>query len=412
MNNRLFGFILKERRKAKGWSLENLSEDTGINKIALNRIELCKLDYKDFAYEKILNLLEFNIDEIDKINAKAIELFGAIYKKVMYISSPENEEKEFASLISFPFRSCGLVKEMYFLMKFVRKGELIKAKKQILFIERNIIYLEPEVTNLYYSLKVAYFIAKGDFGVALEVLKKIDINFEQDYQKAIIYNYFGKIYKSKREWFESFEYFNLSLNLFYKTYNFKRAIYCKMDVANMYFLLKKYTKGENLYLELLEDSKLVDVDEVILGYIYYNLCWCNLLKKEYEKTIYYGNLADSYENDIGNLKHMCLAQYELKEYELALNSIKEGIRYTPTKSENFLFFKMVQKMILDYNSSINDMIALYEKCVSVNNIECMELVLEYIVDYYEKNGEFTKLAFYQSKLIDALRNNQLVHNDE
>lgn len=412
MNNQLFSFILKERRKAKGWSLENLSEDTGINKIALNRIELCKLSYKNFDYEKILDLLEFNLDEIDKINKEAIELFLVIYKKVMYVSSFEKEEKEFISLISFPFRSCGLVKEMYFLMEYVREEDLKKAKKQLLFIERNIIYLEPELMNLYYSLKVAYFIAKGDFGVALEVLKKIDINFEQDYQKAIIYNYFGKIYKSKREWFESSEYFNLSLNLFYKTYNYKRAIYCKMDVANMYFLLKRYTKGEKLYLELLEDSKLVNVDKIILGYIYYNLSWCNLLKKEYEKTIYYGNLANSYENDIGNLKHICLAQYELKKFELALKNSKEGMRHTSAKNENFLFFKMVQKMIIDYNSSINDMVALYEKCVSAKNIECMELVLGYIVDYYEKSGNLIKLVYYQSKLIDALKYNQFVHGDE
>lgn len=404
-DNQLFGFIVKERRKAKGWSLDNFSDDTKINKIALNRIELCKLDYKDFPYDRILQLLEIDFDEVKKANQMAICIFKKLYKKAMYMNEFKDEERQILEIISSQSRKCGLIQEVFTLFISVRNQDLKKAKKQVQFIDRNIIYLENDLLCLYYSLKSTFYYSIEKYDEALLELKKIDIYSEEEYQKAVLFDYFGMIYKAKKEWIESLNYSYKAIDIYNNTYNYQRALYVKMDVGNIYVRLKKYDSGVNVFLNILEDNEVVAINSQILASVYYNLAWCYLLKKEYDNVIDYAEKSDAICFKIGNCKHKALAYYELGLTDKAMKSIDEGLMHLSKTSSDACFLKMIQALIVDYEQSITKMIETYNKFVEIDNEQGQEIVLEYIIDYYSKHQCYSKLCIYQSKMIKMLKPN-------
>ncbi|MDR7073272.1 helix-turn-helix transcriptional regulator [Fictibacillus barbaricus] len=405
-------------RKVKNLSQQELA--AGICSIPyLSKIENGVTEPSEKIKQQLAERLEINLNSINEneVLSNYVDLFYSLYQR-----DYQSADEKFHTFLETPSQSIEeeilnkIFKSIYILMTSQETLKVQVFLNEVAYIN-NVIKGEKAFYYFFARGLHSYYLKKFEesFNYFLEAEQQLENNNFQEWEKGYLFYLIAlsanQLYKN----IVALEYTKLALEVFEKTYSFKRCADCRIILGIIHLRIKNFDESTN-HLLLAETIANTFNDDVLRGAIYQNLGSIATHKGESDKAIelYYKSLKAKQNQPVS---YQLTTMYTLiKEYEKCERP-KEGLKLVNAALKlvngnpifrgfelHFMYFRHVftygnfHEVQIDF--MINDLVPYFEQ-----RGEWVYLAEYYpiIGKYFENNQKYKQASMYYSSAIEALR---------
>ncbi len=388
---------------------QSLAEKINVNKSLLYDVEAGRRSMSISLFNKITKYYGITYDHDESLYDEAYDTLIKLFQ--LYISYQPDElyklydsykAKQTIYENSKAFIFVDLINALYYLKKYEYdevKHCLNNCKDYLEIYDNNIIYL--------YAM-IWIFIRKMDTDLKeiksfiYPICNKYSLLNLDDHILGVTYYQIGRIKEASNDIFESLEYYEKSLQCFYKLNIYQRVIQVEIQKANCYFYLKQYKLAEKTYLKLYYES-------IRHGYITRakyccgNLAFIYFIQEDYKNTMKYVELARNHGGNFPDLNYYeAYIIYQTESKLIARKKIKKLIE-TEKDVRVVHTLKFIQAMLNENDKNIEKYFAYcLEDNQKINAQLDLELIYKMGIRYY-KNRDMQMSCKLMSEYIDKCK---------
>lgn len=400
MNKKQIGNFIGLVREYQLIKQESLALDVNISRPTLSKIENGIEDFDNELLNNIFSVLgiahldyEFNKEWI----YKQLEI---IFKSIVYgnqnyvavLSNLKGKVEENIYLTFYPEYKLIMMIVAYKNGDFKRFEELVEecTNDKSLYDE-----YELAIYQDFLGLKIQ---DNNEVEKSLEIFNNISLFNMPDYLCGMVEYHKGISYHHMMNFYMSIKCFESAIHYFTVAQNFNKIIYTQMIISDAFFKTGNYNLAIETAEKSLEAAYAITNNEII-RLINSNLAWFALVKGDYEKTINHVQQALLYDST----KSACYFYLAFSYFRLC--DTNKALHYIELAQENCneddLDYKMclaVKKVIKNSKNQIEYLEGLYEVIDVKKTPVYKQLILEFIMNYYDSIGDYKNLAKYSIEL--------------
>lgn len=408
MNRKLFLYfsnLIKEKRKAKELSLENLSSLTALDKGYLSKIENKivepSLDLLVNIFDKLGEKFVYDPSTLTEMNEKLDKL----YFDMIYLNEIDHSAiKESIFSQEDLFRYSPLV-DKYLITKYAYMVTTNEKRENYLPLEKeietnliNFNIIETNLLQIYYDYKGIALKNESQLNEAIKMCEKSKALGHFKYSYGMVCYHLAVIYSRQNNFLEAHNNAKESLVVFMQEFNLKRQKHSQVHLANIYSVSKQYTKADELYRDLLKCGPSEEIEYII----YLNLAW-NLIKQDrFLEAI--SELLKIREKFVVNMKWYYLLSwcyFKTSQMEESIKIIEESALVSSSDEINKSRIRVIEALISesDNKKKINLISSEYQKYLASMDNEDKKFFLEILVEEYSKIAYYKEVAKHLNELI-------------
>lgn len=393
------GYQIKNCRKYKGYSLQAVSEATGISFVRLSKFERGTEKPTAQNINKIENVLMVDFSNTDIIDNEINALMAEFKESIFYL---RNNNNYYLDLIESN-------RERYVISSNYYKILLIEYIVNVLANYDNVIKLENEIeatinhSMIDFQLFIEYRAVRKhsmkQYDSAMKLLKEALIIANDEKNMGMIYYHYGIIAHSCEQYFEAYDYLVKAKYIFDKYYSYLRSGKCDLQIGNIYIRLGRYDLALNKlnkWLKALKDTK---EERNIKAIIFRNMAWVNILMRDHEAALKLIKEAEKLSPKNGNAilyKIWCL--YKLEDYKSAYKVILNNKQLEKDKiyRDRFILFSYLVKDRNEHprKRTLDQAKKVYEQFLIEKKAGVLDFYLTILIEILEKSNETKELIYY------------------
>lgn len=393
------GYQIKNCRKYKGYSLQAVSEATGISFVRLSKFERGTEKPTAQNINKIENVLMVDFSNTDIIDNEINALMAEFKESIFYL---RNNNNYYLDLIESN-------RERYVISSNYYKILLIEYIVNVLANYDNVIKLENEIeatinhSMIDFQLFIEYRAVRKhsmkQYDSAMKLLKEALIIANDEKNMGMIYYHYGIIAHSCEQYFEAYDYLVKAKYIFDKYYSYLRSGKCDLQIGNIYIRLGRYDLALNKLNEWLKALKDTKEERNIKAIIFRNMAWVNILMRDHEAALKLIKEAEKLSPKNGNAilyKIWCL--YKLEDYKSAYKVILNNKQLEKDKiyRDRFILFSYLVKDRNEHprKRTLDQAKKVYEQFLIEKKAGVLDFYLTILIEILEKSNETKELIYY------------------
>ena len=393
------GYQIKNCRKYKGYSLQAVSEATGISFVRLSKFERGTEKPTAQNINKIENVLMVDFSNTDIIDNEINALMAEFKESIFYL---RNNNNYYLDLIESN-------RERYVISSNYYKILLIEYIVNVLANYDDVIKLENEIeatinhSMIDFQLFIEYRAVRKhsmkQYDSAMKLLKEALIIANDEKNMGMIYYHYGIIAHSCEQYFEAYDYLVKAKYIFDKYYSYLRSGKCDLQIGNIYIRLGRYDLALNKLNEWLKALKDTKEERNIKAIIFRNMAWVNILMRDHEAALKLIKEAEKLSPKNGNAilyKIWCL--YKLEDYKSAYKVILNNKQLEKDKiyRDRFILFSYLVKDRNEHPSkrTLDQAKKVYEQFLIEKKAGVLDFYLTILIEILEKSNETKELIYY------------------
>ncbi|MBS6169464.1 helix-turn-helix transcriptional regulator [Dielma fastidiosa] len=392
------GYQIKNCRKYKGYSLQAVSEATGISFVRLSKFERGTEKPTAQNINKIENVLMVDFSNTDIIDNEINALMAEFKESIFYLRN----NNYYLDLIESN-------RERYVISSNYYKILLIEYIVNVLANYDDVIKLENEIeatinhSMIDFQLFIEYRAVRKhsmkQYDSAMKLLKEALIIANDEKNMGMIYYHYGIIAHSCEQYFEAYDYLVKAKYIFDKYYSYLRSGKCDLQIGNIYIRLGRYDLALNKLNEWLKALKDTKEERNLKAIIFRNMAWVNILMRDHEAALKLIKEAEKLSPKNGNAilyKIWCL--YKLEDYKSAYKVILNNKQLEKDKiyRDRFILFSYLVKDRNEHprKRTLDQAKKVYEQFLIEKKAGVLDFYLTILIEILEKSNETKELIYY------------------
>ena len=392
------GYQIKNCRKYKGYSLQAVSEATGISFVRLSKFERGTEKPTAQNINKIENVLMVDFSNTDIIDNEINALMAEFKESIFYLRN----NNYYLDLIESN-------RERYVISSNYYKILLIEYIVNVLANYDDVIKLENEIeatinhSMIDFQLFIEYRAVRKhsmkQYDSAMKLLKEALIIANDEKNMGRIYYHYGIIAHSCEQYFEAYDYLVKAKYIFDKYYSYLRSGKCDLQIGNIYIRLGRYDLALNKLNEWLKALKDTKEERNLKAIIFRNMAWVNILMRDHEAALKLIKEAEKLSPKNGNAilyKIWCL--YKLEDYKSAYKVILNNKQLEKDKiyRDRFILFSYLVKDRNEHprKRTLDQAKKVYEQFLIEKKAGVLDFYLTILIEILEKSNETKELIYY------------------
>ena len=390
------GYQIKNCRKYKGYSLQAVSEATGISFVRLSKFERGTEKPTAQNINKIENVLMVDFSNTDIIDNEINALMAEFKESIFYLRN----NNYYLDLIESN-------RERYVISSNYYKILLIEYIVNVLANYDDVIKLENEIeatinhSMIDFQLFIEYRAVRKhsmkQYDSAMKLLKEALIIANDEKNMGMIYYHYGIIAHSCEQYFEAYDYLVKAKYIFDKYYSYLRSGKCDLQIGNIYIRLGRYDLALNKLNEWLKALKDTKEERNLKAIIFRNMAWVNILMRDHEAALKLIKEAEKLSPKNGNAilyKIWCL--YKLEDYKSAYKVILNNKQLEKDKiyRDRFILFSYLVKDRNEHprKRTLDQAKKVYEQFLIEKKAGVLDFTI--LIEILEKSNETKELIYY------------------
>lgn len=282
--------------------------------------------------------------------------------------------------------------DLFYALKACMNNERTLIKKYLLECKD---YIELYDNNVGFIYGLLWMIAE-DIDSNIDFLSetlyglynKYSLNNLNKHIEAMLYYQLGRIEETKQEdLLLALSLYDKALNAYQGLLINDRILRVKIQIANVYCLLKLYEKAKKLYFETYELA-LNEKNCSRMKSCCNNLAFIYLNQRDYEHCLYQIELARKYESKFSALNFYESYIFYKTKSQKAARTIVKGYILQESKNDGIVLrlLKLVRSMINENDDKVDYYFRLIRQdCINMKLKIDLQLVYEMVLEYYEGN---------------------------
>lgn len=397
----IFTFI---NRRKLNYDAASFAKILGVSPTTYSRIENCEISVNENLVNAILNFFGTSELQLKKELVKRNQLFQNIITELYYVNPVDDDFHELKILyeeeesIIYADQTYLLFSFIYYYLYF--DSEQIKIYDKLL--TKYFDNLSSDEKALYYNFK----------GLYVNKSKKHTFNYsyfthgltlaKDNKIKGFLYYYMGSAYFTELNYTESYFFYQLALDIFVDSMNFKKIIWTQSDIAALHIRFNKFDEGRKIAHNTLIGIKTIGGWNAFSALIYRNIAWSYLKEKEYDNSILYSQQSLEYDStNTTAYFYIVYSLYQTKQYDEVKKFVKR-IRFT---KKHFSVPSNILKILLLINDPIKGINKIESYILNPNaviDLEDFEFIwVPLVLQYYQDINDYEKIIYYQNRLLNC-----------
>lgn len=396
-----FGSIIQLNRLQNHLTLKQISQQTGLSKSYLSRVERNREGITFENAKLIFDIMDIGIVEED-INQQFEKDFQKFYEDTVYLN---NYEKSYRVILDYQDKvkaSFSYVKYLLAEMIYKLLQSELKNPREYLYIEKYFDYLEDYQKQIYYEIIGYCYIQKNMIQESMQYYDQALRQKGNTLTKAILYYYYSILLKKNNYLHQSLNLAMKARQIFAETINVPRLLQISIQIGDIYSRVGQYEEAEELTLRSLNAAHQYNLKQY-LDNIYENILRNYMRSKQYHKII-------DLENDLidkKNLHHsfcFCLsfAYYQIQQIDKAKEYIKLAKKGTYKKT------RYMKTMINAFDVYLSDkhhdkkecqLLKAYQEAKKTYDCYLIIFTAEILKDFYFKIGKEHQAYEYMEEIM-------------
>lgn len=372
---------------------QSLAEKINVNKSLLYDVEAGRRSMSISLFNKITKYYGITYDHDESLYKEAYDILIKMFQ--LYISYQPDElyklydnykAKQTIYENSKAFVFVDLINAIYYLKKYEYdevKCCLNNCKDYLEIYDNNIIYL---YVMIWIVTKKMYQDLVEIKAFLMPIYQKYSFADIDPYIKAMLYFQIGRITELEGNEIEALQYFDKSMNCYYKLNIHQRVVQNEIQKATCYFTLKQYSFAEKLYLESFEESLKHNYKFRLIPCCN-NLAFLYFVQQDYDNTLKFIELARKHGSTFPDLNYYeAYIFYKTKSKQIARHKIKKLIEIeTNVRVKHML--KLMHSMLNENENNIQKYFAYCEADNEAINANLdLQILYKMLIDYYEQHN--------------------------
>ncbi|XMB86448.1 helix-turn-helix transcriptional regulator [Mycoplasmatota bacterium WC44] len=406
LNIKSTGLVIKMNRIEESMSVRFLADLIPISPTYLSNIENGLMTPRKEILERIFKVLDIEFDLSDKLISEVKLKFDEIYQNVVRFNLSEIEEglkflkfkekwiKNSPALLDYQ-----LIRYVYFVSE-IDPNEYEETRKLEEDLRQVVKQMTGKQAQLFYQYYGVRLTTDNNLKEALESFNKSQ-KYQSEINQGMMDFHLGILYSKLNKSYESIEYTNNARLFFEKEMNYRRALYCRVNLADEYSRLKMYKLAEKFYRQIISishDLKMKDIEST--GYE--SIAWIKLLQKDYFEVSSCTNKSRKINGSYSSKGLLCLAWMNYKNGDTmrSFDYIQKGLELEESvfymNLFNILKCDIVDDGALDKEKLIIEAIN-YTK--TKNELEHYEFIVNIYIEFLSNKNKYKKAFEYSQELI-------------
>lgn len=398
--DKTLNFFIREIRKQKGISLENLAGDIGKNISELSLIERGIKTIDQHEFQNIMTLFDIDFNYDFRINDFLLEKLNTLIHLIYFC------QKESRIDLIQPLRTNQDVylysngRYIYILIKTIfnvcnlslyTRSEEIEADLQLLKSDFFLKNFTSDLISMIYWTSAEYY-RKQHFYRKAQTENLISNKYQAEVGDKQIYclvqHQALKLSESTFNHFQSFSLINELKNIYASDHNFRRLISLSNLEACLHMCLNDYEPAQEILFKILDKSS-CDLNGYLSATIIDNLIWCKIQISEFKSAI---ELMSVLENDVGvnlryNIIFMPYCQYRIGLEKEALETITKLLSKAHD-IESRQYLRMFKALIADHSKTfLRESESLVSRMLKHNDYDTGRFILKIRARFAHNHGE-------------------------
>lgn len=399
-------FFIKKERKKQNYSLEKIAEKIGKSKQYISDIENGKR-YNKRNIKEIFEILNINCNYQSSIGEDIVNHFEDYIHYHISMNKEEriNCEKFLLDKNSENIYCYPILTLTKFISNYIaeKEDDLLSVKMQCDEIYN--LFTNSQKSIYYYFLGIYYWYDKNNITQGEYYLKK-SLDFDSNSEIAgMAYNQMGIIYCLTNQLHDAYKMQIKSIELLEKNSCYKRTIYPKTSIADIYMKMGFEKECERCYLDVIKLCKQFKMVKS-LNVAQFNLAYGMMILKNYDKAIKYAQElkeVDYYQIEYNYI--LAWSYFHLNETKIANNYLSKLKEINDHKNIE------IDTYAICLNYLLNGKHELYYKKLSAyyqsikNNLHNFDTIiaLEWLIEYCREHQKYEEGFQYQQEYIQLIK---------
>lgn len=398
---------VREYKKVKQ---EMLALDAGISRSMLSKIE----NGSEVASSELISLLfdKLEIDEKEyELNKKWMyEQFIAISKASIYdnpiyetIFSEFKEEVKRNLCLKF-YTEYRLIKLIYSM-----KCDFPSVANLLNELERYQSYFDDYELAIYEDYKSIQAMFNEEYDLSLDILNSINRSKLPDYLNGMIEYHIATNYHFKKNNFIAIKHYERAIEYFTSSQNFRKILYGYSNLCDVYYKIGNLPLAIETAQNCINSASNVISEPKLISDLYHNISWLYIIVNEYKNAIYNAEKSLTMFSDRVDIYfYLAFSYFQLGNIEKALYYISKIENINDTDTIDYKMCIALKKVIQKLNDRIFYLTDFYKMINDIQNPIYKQLILEFIIKYYEEIEDYKNMAIYSMKLNKLLSNRLMI----